>query len=233
MPARRQYYKKKQQPGRIQIYGQAGKQLYKDVLYLKTLINSELNYFPLTSSNNIDSTGQVVSCCNIVQGDQNYQRDGVSVLPRFFNMNLHVNKKITAAGTIDHETVRVILFRYWGEATSAAPSVTVAEVLTSADPLSFLQEDNTGRKGDRERRIEVLKSKLFTLDSVADTSRTWKWAINMNGPQVKNKQHIKFRSSTTEDPISGGIYFLIVTDNSSGANKSAFNFKSRLYYYDN
>lgn len=220
-------------PGRLQIYGQAGKQLYKDVMYLKTLVNAEMHFHPLASSNNIDSTGEVISLNDIVVGDSDENRSGTSVLPRFQSVNLYVSKKITSTGTLDHETFRVILFRYWGEATTTGSVPTVTEVLDSADPLSFLNDANTGSKGDRERRIEVHKSKIFTLDNVASTSRTWKWNIAVNGPQKKIKDHIKFRSTSTDEPISGGFFMLFVSNNASGANKSAYDLHAKLNFYDN
>lgn len=207
--------------------------LNADVKYLRTLINSEMHYHYVTTSNNIDSNGQIISLCDIPQGDTLANRTGTSSLPRYQTVHMNVNKKITAAGTVDHETVRVILFRYWGESSSAAPSVTVTEILRSANPRSHLNDDNTGSKGDRERRIEVHKSKMFTLDSVGKTSMTYKWNVQVNGPNVKNKEHLKFRSSLTEQPISGGFYLLIISDNATGANKGAFYLDAKCNFYDN
>lgn len=232
MPYRRKYYKKKKQ-GRVQIYGRAGKQLYKDVMYLKTLVNSEPHNFTAASSNNIDSTGVVISLNDIAVGDGITERTGTSLLPRWQSLNLTINKKITPAGTVDHETYRIILFRYWGEASSAAPAVTLAEVLQSSVENAFLNDDNTGSKGDRERRIEVHKSKFFTLDSVAQTARVFKWNVAVNGPQKKVKEHIKYRTQNTEQPVSGGFYLLIMSDNATGANKSAYKYNSKLVFYDN
>jgi len=236
--ARRNYTYKGVKQGakkRGRVYGRAGYQLYRDINYLRTLVNSELNSHQEVNTNNIDSTGEITNLDSIPQGDGENSRTGNSVLPRFLSVNININKKI-AAGVIDHETFRLILFRYWGEQTSAAPSVTVAEILDSFSaigPRSFLNEDNTGRKGDRERRIEVLKSKLFTLDNVAQTSRTWKWHIEVNGVNVQRKEHLKYRSSSTENPISGGFYILIISDNATGANKSSFNLHSKLNFHDN
>ena len=124
-----------------------------------------MKYFTFATSNNIDSTGRIDSLNNIVQGDTHNDRTGTSVLPRFQSINLHVNKSLTGPA---HETFRIIVFRYWGESTSQVPAVTVAEILQSADPLSYLNDDNSGAKGDRERRIEIHKSKLFTLDNVVN-----------------------------------------------------------------
>lgn len=237
MPYKKSYGKKRYNGGGARYqrnnYALVNK-LNFDMKYMRTLINSEMHSFLVSAGSNIDSTGVVSSLNIIAQGDDEANRTGNSILPRYQSINLHVNKKITSAGTVDHETIRVMLFRYWGEATSgSAPSVTISEVLDTAHPLSYLNEDNTGKRGDRDRRIEVHKSKLFTLDSVANTSRTWKWNVEVNGLNKKVKDHIKFRNNTTFQPISGGFYILFVSDNSTGGNKSAFEFTSKINFHDN
>lgn len=232
MPYKRRKYKK---PGRLQVYGAAGKQLYKDVMYLKSLVNSEPHYHVLQTSGNFDGTGTVLSLCDIPQGDDAINRTGTSVLPRFLTVRLLVNKAIDGAA-LSHETFRVIIFKYWGEDPNTAPSVSVGDILeyTSApSPTNFLDTGITGAKRDRERRIQVLRNKIFTLDQVATTSRVYDWNITMNGPKVKYKQHIKYRSSATEEPCSGGLYCLVISNYSGAAAKSSYNIASKINYYDN
>lgn len=232
--ARSQYYKKNRQYG-VKFGGAVNlrKQQYKanmDIRYLKSIVNSELFSHTGSTSNNIDSTGTVLSLNDVPQGDGGVSRTGLSILPRYQSINISINKSLTGPA---HETFRLIVFRYWGEATSVAPSVTVSEILQNVNPHSYLNDDNTGSRGDRERRIEVHKSKLFTLDNVSDTSRTWKWNIQVNGQNVRNKQHIKYRDGTTESPISGGFYVLILSTNGTGGNKSSFTTYYKLGFYDN
>ena len=137
-----------------------------DVAYLSTLINSELHTFALNDMGaNIDSTGTVTSLNDFVNGDDNANRTGNSTLVRFMNMNLVIKKSSTGPS---FETIRVIIFRYWGESTSSAPSLLVSEILdASGQPQAFLNLDNTGKRGDRDRRIEIHKSKLICLDTLA------------------------------------------------------------------
>ncbi len=201
-----------------------------DVRYLKTVVNSEMSYFNFSNSSNFDATGAVHSMNNIIQGDTHNDRKGTSVMPRYQSVYLHINKQLAGP---THETFRVILFRYWGESSSQVPSVTIGEVLQKTDVLAFLNDDNAGKRGDRERRIEIHKSKLFTLDNVASTSRTYKWNIQVNGMNKKIKDHIKFRTNLTEQPISGGFYMLVLSTNATGNDKSSFSMNSKLNYYDN
>lgn len=233
MPYNRKYKKRSEKNAvrRFKTYGNAGVQAYKDVKYLKTLINAELHFHVGSLSDNIDNIGNVWDLSSIPQGDGDNHRTGTSVLPRYQSIYFHVNKAIAAGPT--HETIRLICFRYWGEQSSAAPSISPLDVLTTLDPLSFLNDNNTGKRGDRERRIEIHKSKLFTLDQVSDTSRTYRWNIEVNGPNKQVKDHIKFRSATTEGPISGGFYMFFISDNATGANKSSITLKTKLNFYDN
>lgn len=233
MPRGKQYRKTRQYSAGIRYQNKAIGKIGADVKYLKTVVNSELHYFIVTTSDNIDSTGTLRSLNDVALGDGASNRTGTSILPRYQTINVHVNKSLAGAAP-DHETIRMMVFRYWGEQTSASDIPAVSEVLNTLDPLSFLSEDNTGSRGDRERRIEVHKSKIFTLDKVAQTSRTYKLNIQLNGMNKNVKDHIKYRESGVNPyPVSGGFFILFISDNATGSNKSSFNYNSKMSFHDN
>lgn len=231
---RRKYnYKRKRPanpPSRWSTYGAAGWQLAKDVMYLKTLINSEPHNHYVDSSNNFNWAGTVVSLSAVPVGDTGEDRTGNRVLPRFAHLRMHVQN------AEQQNYVRVMLFRYWGDATSAVPVVTPAEVLrtvgTQFAPLSMLNEDNTGPRGDRARRIEVLKNVLLNLDSTQASSAVLDWDVEMNGMQVDKKEHMEWADAVGQptDPISGGLYLLFI---SNSATNCAYQVASKLVFYDN
>lgn len=232
-PVRKKYYKrtyKRAPPSRWTTYGSAGKQLVRDVMYLKTLINSEPHNWYVNAANNYNYNGNVLSLCNVTQGNDAVDRTGNRILPRYLNVRWQVT-----SGSVNN-LLRVILFRYWGEATSAAPTVTVAEVLRSTAlgtvqaPLSHLNEDNTGPKGDRTRRIEVHRNELVNMDGTERTAACGEWDVQVNGMNVQQKEHIEYRSGTTEEPISGGFYLLFV---GASATNDAYQVESKLTFYDN
>lgn len=235
-PVRRTTYKRKYSgtyprrpaPSRWSTYGAAGMQLARDVMYLKTLINSEPHNHYVGTSNNYNWDGAIVSLSAVPQGDTNNARTGNRVLPRYLNVKWQVQ---SATG---NNMMRVMLFRYWGETTSAAPSVTVAEVLrvvgVERAPLSHLNEDNTGQKGDRNRRIEVLRNVLVNVDQIERRAYTCEWDVEMNGMATNKKEHIEWRSSATEDPVSGGLYMLFI---GHSVTNDAYNLESKLVFYDN
>lgn len=217
---------------RWNVYYPAARQLASDVMYLKGLINSEPKYHIVQASNNYDYNGIVQSLSTISQGDGTSDRDGNMVLPRYLTINM------SFGGTIAGNTpvvVRMIIFRYWGEATSASATVTPSEVLATIGsqyaPYTHLNDDNTGSKGDRQRRIEVLKSKLVNFDNINMRDCVRKYNIVVNGGN-KPKEHIKFSSATTSGPVSGGFYILFISDNATGTN-AKFTLESKLTFYDN
>lgn len=225
---KRKRYVKPRVVSRWGTYAAAGHQVLKDVMYLKTLINSEPHNHFVQSANNFNWNGFVVSLCNVPQDDTNGGRTGNRILPRFLNLNVHIEN-----GS-NNNVIRVIVFRYWGEASGAFPLVTPAEVLrtigTSYCPLSHLNEDNVGPRGDRTRRIEVLRNEFVSLDNIERRCLALKFDIEMNGVAVSRKEHIEFRSSATEDPISGGVYILFA---GKYAVNDGFILESKMTFYDN
>lgn len=235
-----QRYQKKKYPlykavaRRGKIYGPAIGQLSSDVLYLKSIINSEAKAFYTTTSNNFDEDTNPISLCAIIQGDLSTRRDGNVVLPRYINFRCHLNKSLNASA-LDHETFRCMLFMYSGESTSAAPSVTQSEIVHSPqNPMSTLNEANTGSKRDKSRRIEVLRDEIITVDKVSKTMVDLDWNVEINGPKTQSKQHMRFRSTTTEDPVSNGLYALIYSDTGSASSyKPTYTIHCKLVFYDN
>lgn len=221
---------------RYKVYTPAIRQLASDITYLKGLVNSEPKIFGVTSSNNFGYNGVVVSLCDVPTGDTNGNRDGNRILPRYFNIKFHVNRLITSP-TNSHTTVRYIVFRWWGESANAvgvAPAVT--DILTTTGsqfaPLSQLSTAITGSKGDRNRRIEVHRSGIVTLDSVSKTSMDEDINITLNGSDKAPKEHIEYYDSTTNPPTSGGFFILFINDNAVTTDV-AYYLSSRLTYYDN
>lgn len=224
----RRYYPKPA-PSRWSIYGGAGKQLVKDVMYLKTLINSEPHHYTVQDANNVNYNGQCGSLSNVPVGDGAEERTGTRILPRYLNMNWQIGQTDTATYTI-----RLLIFRWWGEATDAAPpTCTPGEVLytvgTQFAPLTHLQPEVTGPKGDRNRRVEVLRNEIFTLDGTQAKSTTRQYDIEVNGMNAPRKEHIEYGASA--QPVSGGFFFIIITDNV--ASNVYYKVESKMVFYDN
>lgn len=228
-------YKSNPVQKRVDVYGKAGVQLYKDVMYLKSLINSEPKFHLVTVNNNVDWNGAMISCCDVVAGDGATNRDGDRILPRWFgiNMRLHTGELFTGK----HLGARVIIFRWWGESPNAPgvsplPSEVLDNMGTQNGIDSFLKRDITGSKGDRNRRIEVLRNYYKVFDNTTgDSSMVIQENIEMNrGGSVK--EHMEYFDSNTHPPTSGGI-FVLITSETNTATDLAYHFTSKLTFYDN
>lgn len=222
---------------RGRVYGPAVKQLASDVMYLKGLINSEPKSWIVQSSNNVGWGGAVVSLCNIPTGDTSTSRDGDRILPRYLSLNISVGRASTAVNS--HVTCRMIVFRAWiDNPAGSSGNISANEVLPSTvlstqyAPLSHLNPTITGPRGDRTRRIEVLRNELFTFNAIDKANAIFHYNIEMNGKSTSKKEHIEYFSSTTGEPVSGGIYVLFVTDQSA-ATEFYYQMESKVTFYDN
>lgn len=219
---------------RYKVYYPAIKQLGADVMYLKGLINSEPKSHQLVHNNNVGYNGVILSCSTIPQGDGSANRDGDRILPRYFT----VHGRLQGAAAAVHLGVKCMIFRWWGESPNALgtlPSVSdVVEpslVGTQNAPDSFLPTTVTGSKGDRNRRIEVLKTFYMVLDtSSGKSSYTINENIELNAGN--KKEHMEYFDNTNYPPTSGGIFILIITDSATSGDL-AYHFNTKLTFYDN
>ncbi len=238
MPTRTKYRRRSTRTNgnsRLAVYSKAGYQLAQDVAYLGSLVNSELHLHTTNASGTISPLGEIITLCNIPVSSAKVGRNGNSVLPRYMNVNLNILKSADGA-SVDHETIRIILFRYWGQDTEQDPEIPfVDSILDTVDVLAFLNNNNTGGFGKRGRRIEIKQSKLFTLNKFTNSSRMFRWNVKTNGPKtpLDMKSHIKFQGTALDEPISGGYYLLLMTDNVTGTLEATFSHNSSIHFYDN
>lgn len=188
---------------RARVYGKAGKQLYRDVMYLKGLINSELHFVNTTiAATDITSTGNCISLSTVPQGDSNSERSGNTILPRW----LVCSGSITAPNSaLAFAVVRLIVFR-WKESSVPVP----ADVLQSLNVFSQLNDDNTGNKNDRS--IEILYNETcYVVNGTSENVKLFNFNIDLN-PSTKNtKDHIIYDGATTV-PYDNSIYMMYLSD---------------------
>lgn len=202
MPYRKRYRKKKQSgfKRRARIYGRAGGQLYKDVMYIKSLVNSELHYVDNSyTGQNISSAGSIYHLSGISQGDTNSTRSGNSVLPRYLNLIIKLQN-----GNAD-DVVRCMIFR-WKD--NSVPAMADIFENSSTPVYSPLNDNISGNVKDR--KIDVLVTERIVL--IPNTSAEivlWKENIDLNAPTKTVKDHIKYDDNTSTAPL-GGIYMLLV-----------------------
>jgi len=124
---RRYNRRRKRKRGRKKIYGDAAGQLWKDVKYLKGLVNVETKFV----SNSVGATGihnlawQNDYISGIAQGDQYYERDGNSVRVKKISANIKVENLGSGASS---QTIRLILLR---ESAPRGSAPTMSEVFVT------------------------------------------------------------------------------------------------------
>lgn len=206
------------------------KRNYSSNRVLKQLMPPEpKNHILAEAAQTFNYTGIVRSLTSIGQGDGPTQRDGNRIMPRYLSMNF----SIPLDTTLNTQTVvKFIIFRSWIEQSNISGTLAPNEVLditgTSGAPYSHLLSTITGSRGDRGRRIQVLYSRLYSLNNVNRSSIVGKLNLRMNGG--KKKEFIQFVNNAANEPSDGGLYFLLVSDSVTTA--TSISYSAKTTYYD-
>ena len=220
---------------RRQLYWAAGKQLARDVTYLKSIVNAECKSHERTGIVYADDAGELFHVSNIALGDTHETRDGDVILPRYLTLK-YLIKKSTNGQAPNVELLRMVLFIWHNNTTPL-----VAGVLESADVMSFYQRVTSGAKGD-SREFTILSDKKITLDKDNRQIRYMQLnkQLNRNGVEkrvgaARRSMHIKYNGTNTTEEMNG-IYLLIIAETPTGVSddvKTEVEVHSSLKYYDN
>lgn len=203
-----------------------GSVAYKAFKVAKTvaaLINVEKKFFDVpnvsVSQTMFNNAGSVGIYTAMAQGNDYNQRNGISIMPKSFQLNMNVYN----TGT-NFSTNRIIVFRD-NENRQAIP--TVSDVLETVTPQSPLNHVNG-------KRFRILKDWKFTLDGVSKQTRYIDYYHQFNKPGAKVKDHIRFEGSGAgvASADEGHIFILFISDNIT-ANAPFGTLYTRLRYVDN
>jgi hypothetical protein len=208
--------------GRFQAYSSAGKQLFQDVMYLKSLINSELHFADGNNSFTPPPSGVVQHITAIAQGDLRSERSGDYVLPRYVEFRLQITVNAVTANQ-RMSTIRFIAFR-WNSPTTP----TAASILSITSPLSPYTAATQGAHGDTGV-FDILCDKVYTVSPQWQMIQSPVIDCELSNPQ-RPSQHVHFDGSSTTAPIGGLYYLLVSSDVTSSSDVSVVH---RLHWYDN
>lgn len=212
--SRRRRYRRKP-IGRMAIYRRAGSQLWKDVKYLKSIVNVEKKFIDITNSaQNISSTPSLVILNPLTTGDTMSTRDGQSI--KMISHRFSFTATINAAGTAAN--VRIIILRD-KQANGAAPAA--GDVLQSSTNLTSPLNLSNGKR-----------FKIY---------RDMQCSLSLNGNETYNMQiyykmaaHTRFNTGnagTAADIQTNTLYLLYMSD--VGANYPTLTYYSRVRFIDN
>lgn len=236
-PYKRAYTKRRYIPraprSRYSTYSAAGSQLWKDVMYLKSIVNVELKAFSTyINPAPIDAAGSVFHLSAVSIGDSYNNRDGDSILPKYMNIHIDFKKSFDALATAT-ECIRVIIFRWKDQSSPGVTNILDNNVTTNY--LSHYQRTSKGHNRD-DRTMYLLMDKQFCLNKTdmpqVDIKKNFKF--NVPKPGIL-QDHIKFNDTSTSAPMNG-IYILAIAETpqaSGSALKITMEVNNLLRFTDN
>lgn len=196
-------------------YWKNAKWLYKQVMYLKRMVNVEVKKFDaVVASTNITSTGAVYPLHEMAQGDTDQTRDGNSIKPLYNLLKINLVNNATAVNT----RVRLLLVKDLQQVADTTPAVT--DILDNSVASLVDGPLNNATVG----RFKVLIDKTYTMTSVAKPVLNPKWYTKLFG-------HIRFNGAASTDIQKGGLFLVAVSDQAT--NYPTFSFNTRLGFTDN
>lgn len=219
------YAKKRYAPdGRIKV-----DRIAKDVMYVKSLLNTERKYLDTAISGNFpaDSTNwNIVRLNTIPRGEGENQRSGASVRMK----SIQLRGKVETSGTLPsaNPTVRVRVVMFMDREVNAYNTATLPS-------CNELYKDNTVSS---MRNYDSLKSKRFAILKV------WYIKLTAEKPEAMinyyKKMHlpVKWAGTNTDGTgiIQNPVYLAFSSDtNTTGGQQTVpfYDFQERITYVDN
>lgn len=207
----------------IATIGSVAYKAFKVAKTVAALVNVEKKFYDVQNLNitstAFNSSGSVGLYTAMAQGNDYNQRNGISILPKSFQLNMNVYNN-----GVNYATCRVVVFRDM-ENRQATPAV--SDLLETVTPQSPLNHVNG-------KRFRILKDWKFTLDGVSKSTRYLEYYHQFNKVGSKGKDHIRFEGtgSGASNIDEGHIFILFLSDNITAAAPFGTIY-TRLRYIDN
>ena len=208
---RKRRYSRRSQPWYRKKYSamEIADKAYRGMKYLKSVVNVEKKIQDTSISTSPTSSGYVTPLTQILQGDGINNRDGNSVKVTY----LGLRGNFTANDA--HTLTRMIVFRDNQQIGDTTPSV--SDVLQSADPNSFLNQNTLGR-------FKVLLDRRYqNTDAGNNKGIAFKHDLSL-------QHHVRYNGAAATDVQKGGLYILLVSDDAVGPNIAI---ECRVRFVDN
>ncbi len=184
-------YKHRSRPQRRAItYAQIGSKIYKDVAYLKRLINVEFKSFLLGPPNTCSTTVTISNLTAIAQGDDFLNRDGRKI--RLKSISLRGNMRQNASATITRARLMVVRDN---NGSTTQPVVTDL----FSDAASYFGNRHKLDDPQHNSRFTVLMDRTFDLSDTGIQSYQWSWYKELD-------HHVYFTGTAATDEGKGHIY---------------------------
>lgn len=217
---RRRRTRRRAPPSRSSIYGAAGSQLWKDVKYLKSVINVESKWHDTANSVNVTESYNKLSLNLINQGDTAQTRDGNSIKITNFLVNGCINYNPLGNAS---QTIRLIVACRVQNPSSNSGIVTddIFQGTPSGTGAILAFYNKTTMKGYR-----ILLDKKLTVNSDYPT-KYFKYYL-------PKQWHCKFDAATpTAGGVPNNICQLVYVGDQVTTNYPVLDFNTRMTYIDN
>lgn len=227
MPTKRRYRRRKagyrgrrHPPARGTIYRTAANQLWKDVKWLKSVVNVEEKWHDTAYSVNVTESFQQSELNLIAQGDTATTRDGNSI--KFTKIICQGSVTLNSSGNAS-QTIRLfVICRVQNPGTN--PGIVMTDIIQGTPTgagavLGFYNK--TSMKGYR-----VLLDKKFTVNSDYPT-KYFKFYL-------PSQWHTRYNATNpAAADVPNNICRLIYVGDQTAANYPVLNFNTRMVYVDN
>lgn len=200
-------------PGRLQIYSQAGRQALRDVNTLRRFINTEMHFTDVTASVTPTTTPALVLLNGISIGDTASTRTGQSI--KMDRADFRFTLAVNTTSVVNFVRVIVVL-----DKQSNATAMTSADLLvasTVVSPYSF----------GSQNRFVPLFDETFALHSSGPGAFTKVVGLNTN-------QHVTYNTGnagTIADIVTNSVYLIHFSDQFT--NPPSMLYYNRLWFVDN
>lgn len=199
---------------RYRVYKPAAMQLYRDVKYLKDVINIEYKAHDTSIASTPGTGGDIINMCLITQGDDFSERVGRSI--KMHSLKLRM---VNTVGGATSATYRLILFKT-RQNQASAPAV--SEVLRTTPYVysPYLKYSSN------QESFTILWDQTFQFD-----------ALNKGVAHLEKEfplgTHCKFNgTSNTEASCGVGAVYLMLVSNATSTNEPSLDGIARLVYTD-
>lgn len=208
---RRRFYKKRAPPSRWSIYSNAGKQLWKDVKYLKNLINTEFKYLDTSAETGVDDSGTLILLNGMTKGDSINTREGRTL--RIKSVQLHININMNTSATRTRLKWALVIDK---QVNGAAPNI--SDIYDNV-LLNFRNLNN-------RKRFVILKQGLVnTNDDFPERDKSYYKRLNFK--TIYNAGN----AGSIADINTNSFYLLLLSD--ENLNTPTINYTARIRFIDN
>lgn len=197
---------------RYQVYKPAAVQLYRDVKYLKDVINIEYKAKDTIISGLPDTAGEIFNLCLVGQGDDYAQRVGRSI--KIHSLSV---RTLNFVGTNPNTVVRMMIFKT-RENQATAPAI--SDVLQRS-PYTYTHYN---KFANNQESFTVMYDRVFRFDEAGVGHMEFELPVGT---------HMKFSGAgSTEADTGNGCLYMLLVSNCSAAAEPTISAETRVIYTD-